>query len=179
MKRILAVALLISACSTSATNYPYLGCQWFIPAEYKKISDSEYRKLPSANEPERSFSSVMFSSVTPQHLDTYVGLEKLADTEVLVVSHPATSDLSFKSLFVNRKTRLGSTLKSDTLLVSKDGLAVSMLDVSQADSFHLTSACVPAQVIERHYAVQKKLARGIKPFLSTAHGLNILVPEQK
>ena len=178
MKRILAVALLISACSTSATNYPYLGCQWFIPAEYKKISDSEYRKLPSANEPERSFSSVMFSSVTPQHLDTYVGLEKLADTEVLVVSHPATSDLSFKSLFVNRKTRLGSTLKSDTLLVSKDGLAVSMLDVSQADSFHLTSACVPAQVIEQHYAVQKQLTQGIKPFLETDHGLNILVPAQ-
>ncbi|WP_040551342.1 hypothetical protein [Rheinheimera nanhaiensis] len=120
----------------------------------------------------------MFTSVTPQHLDTYVELEKLADTEVLVVSHPATSNLSFKSLFVNRKTRLGSTLKSDTLLVSKDGLAVSMLDVASTDSFHMTSACVPAQVVEQHYAVQQQLAQGIKPFLETDHGLNILVPAQ-
>lgn len=178
MKRILAVVLLISACSTSATNYPYLGCQWFIPAEYKKISDNEYRRLPSASEPERSFSSVMFTSVTPQHLDTYVELEKLADTEVMVVSHPAISDLSFKSLFVNRKTRLGSTLKSDTLLVSKDGLAVSMLDVTPTDSFHMTSACVPAQIVEQHYAVQQQLEQGIKSFLETDHGLNILVPAQ-
>ncbi|HEY9041382.1 MAG TPA: hypothetical protein VIN66_04315 [Rheinheimera sp.] len=178
MKKILAVVLLVSACGTSATNYPYLGCQWFIPAEFKKISDNEFRRLPSANEPERSFSSVMFTSVTPQHLDTYVELEKLADTEVLVISHPATSDLSFKSLFVNRKTRLGSTLKSDTLLVSKDGLAVSMLDVTPTDSLHMTSACVPAQVVEQHYAVQQQLEQGIKLFLETDHGLSILVPAQ-
>ena len=179
MKKVLAVVLLVSACSTSATNYPYLGCQWFIPAGYKKISDNEYRKQPSATEPERSFSAVMFTSVTPQHLDTYVELEKLADTEVLVVSHPATSDLSFKSLFVNRKTRLGGTVKSDTLLVAKDGLAVSMLDVTPTDSLHMTSACVPAQVVEQHYAVQKQLVQGIKPFLETEHGLSILVPAQK
>lgn len=179
MKRILTVLMLISACSTSATTYPYLGCDWFIPSDYKKISDNEYRMFPESGETIRSFSSLQFSTVTPAHLDTYIEMNQQPDTEVMAFSHSDSNGLSLKSLFINRKTRLGDTLSSDILLISKDGLAVSMLDVTQPDSFHITSACLPAQVIEQHYAVQKQLSQGIRQFLSTEHGLDILVPVQK
>lgn len=178
MKRILSVLLFVSACSTSATSYTYIGCTWFIPTEYSKIADNEYRKLPTSNDLSKSFSSVMFSTMSPDNLATYIEMDRQPETEVLAFSHADGGGLSYQSLFVNRQNRLGDMLSSDILLVSRDDLVVSMLDVSQADSFHLTSACVPAQVIEQHYAVQKQLTQGIKPFLETDHGLNILVPAQ-
>lgn len=104
-------------------------------------------------------------------------MDRQPDTEVLAFSHSDESGLSYKSLFIERKTRFGDTLSSDILLVAKNDQVVSMLDVSQADSLHTTSACIQPNVVEQHHLVKKELEQGIKHFLETDHGLNIVVPE--
>ena len=101
----------------------------------------------------------------------------MPDTEVLVISYPDDNRYSYQSVFTNRKTRFGDSISSDTLRVSAQNQMVALVALTQTDSLHLTSACVPPTVIEQHYAILEQLAQGMEAFLNTEHGFNVLVPK--
>lgn len=179
MKRLLGVILLISACSTAATSHNFIGCNWHIPAGFEQLSDNEYRKIPANDDLSTGFSSVLFSPTVPDELTTLIEMDNMPDTEVLVISYPDDAQYSYQSVFTNRKTRFGDSISSDTLRVSAKDQVVALVALTQTDSFHLTSACVPPTVIEQHYAVLAQLAQGIEAFLTTEHGFNVLVPQSE
>lgn len=177
MKRLASVMLLLTACSSDATSHNFIGCNWHIPTGFEQLSDNEYRKIPASDDLSAGFSSVLFSPAVPDDLITLIEMDKLPDTEVLVISYPGDTQYSYQSVFTSRKTRFGDSIDSDTLRVSAKNQVVALVALSQTDSFHLTSACVPPTVIEQHYAVLAQLAQGIKAFLNTEHGFDVLVPQ--
>ncbi|KUM52730.1 hypothetical protein [Rheinheimera sp. EpRS3] len=179
MKRLLGVILLITACSTAATSHNFIGCNWHIPVGFEQLSDNEYRKIPANDDLNTSFSSVLFSPIVPDELTSLIEMDSLPDTEVLVISHPDDSRYSYQSVFTNRKTRFGDSISSDTLRVSAKDQVVALVALTQTDSFHLTSACVPPTVTEQHYAVLAQLAQGIEAFLTSEHGFNVLIPQSE
>ncbi|PKM20382.1 MAG: hypothetical protein CVV11_02400 [Gammaproteobacteria bacterium HGW-Gammaproteobacteria-15] len=179
MKRLLSVILLITACSTAATSHNFIGCNWHIPAGFEQLSDNEYRKIPANDDLSTGFSSVLFSTTVPDELTTLIEMDNMPDTEVLVISHPDDSRYSYQSVFTNRKTRFGDSISSNTLRVSAKDRVVALVALTQTDSFHLTSACVPPTVIDQHYAILEQLDQGIEAFISTEHGANVLVPKSK
>lgn len=179
MKRLLGVILLISACSSDATSHNFIGCNWHIPAGFEQLSDNEYRKIPANDDLSKGFSSVLFSTTVPDELTTLIEMDNMPDTEVLVISHPDDNRYSYQSVFTNRKTRFGDSISSNTLRVSAKDQIVALVALTQTDSLHLTSACVPPAVIDQHYAIMEQLAQGIEAFLSTEHRLSILVPQIK
>ena len=175
--RFLSLVLLLSACSSGATSHNYLGCDWFIPTSYSQISDNDYRKTSSKDGSNTSFSSVLFSEAETDELQTYIEMDQLNDTDVVVVAHPDGANYSYKTFFIQRQTRLGDTITNHIFTVTKDQSAVSMFSVPQADGLHITSACVPPTVMEQHYEVLAKLEQGIESFLKSDHGLKVLVPQ--
>ena len=179
MKRLVGVMLLLTACSSDATNHNFIGCNWHIPAGFEQLSDNEYRKIPANDDLTTSFSSVLFSPTVPDELNTLIEMDNMPDTEVLVISYPDDTKYSYQSVFTNRKTRFGDSISSDTLRVSAKDQVVALVALTQTDSFHLTSACVPPTVIEQHYAVKTQLVLGIETFLKKEHGFNVLVPKSE
>lgn len=177
MKKLLGLVLLITACGTTATSHNFIGCNWHIPAGFKKLSENEYRKFPANEDLNTSFSSVIMSETITDDLTTLTEMNKMPDTEVLVISYPEDNNYSYESIFIKRKTRFGDSISNDTLRVSQKNQAVGLVSLSQTDSFHLTSECVSPEVIEQHYAVLAQLAQGVDAFLNTKHGFNILVPQ--
>lgn len=179
MKKLLSAILLITACSTAATSHNFIGCNWHIPAGFQQLSDNEYRKIPANDDLSTGFSSVLFSTTMPDELTTLIEMDNMPDTEVLVISYPDNSRYSYQSVFTNRKTRFGDSISSNTLRVSAKNRVVALVALTQTDSLHLTSACVPPAVVEQHYVILAQLAQGVEAFLKTEHGFNVLVPQSK
>ncbi|MAD76342.1 MAG: hypothetical protein CML20_16405 [Rheinheimera sp.] len=163
------------ACISEAASHNYLGCNWFIPTSYSQIADNDYRKTSSTDGSNTPFSSVLFSDAETDELQTYIEMDQLSDTDVVVVAHPEDANYSYKTFFIQRKTRLGDSISNHIFTITKDQSAVSMFSVPQADGLHMTSACVPPTVMEQHYEVLEKLEQGIELFLNSDHGLKVLV----
>ena len=177
MLKLLSILLFSVAYNANATSHKYLGCNWYIPTSYSQIADNDYRKTSSTDGSNTPFSSVLFSEAATNDLQTSIEMDQLSDTDVVVVAHPDDSNYSYKTFFIQRKTRLGDSITKHIFMIKNDQSAVSMFSVPQADGFHMTSACVPPAVVEQHYEVLAKLEQGIESFLKSDHGLKVLVPK--
>ena len=179
MKNLLSILLLLSACSTEATSHHYIDCTWHIPAGYEQLSENEYRKIPPIDDLSLAFSSVLFSQTVPDELTRLIEMNTLPDTEVLVISHPDDGRYSYQSIFIHFNRQIGETINTDILRVSAKNQVVELMALSETDSTYVTSACVPSAVLDQHFTVKKQLAQGISSFLSTMHGLNVVIPQPK